>query len=174
MFEEISKTLTKIPEGNLEKFAQILIESKAHRICLAGNGGSSATASHFASDLSALGFDTICLTDSTSKLTALTNDFGWDSAYLKQLVHLKPEDVFIAISVHGGDKEWSNNLVKAALFSKDKGAKVLSLLGCDGGELVKISDCSIIVSSDETYVIEGIHSVLAHAICQKVKEKCSK
>lgn len=167
------ETLTKIKEEDIDKFAQILSKSKLSRIFLIGNGGSASTASHFASDLSSLGFDTKCLTDNVSRLTAIANDFSWDEVYTKQFYKLLPNNVLIAISVHGGDIERSNNLIEATLFAKAKGAKTLSLVGCDGGQLAQLCDFSIIVPSDLTPIIEGVHSVLTHIICERVKE-CNK
>lgn len=171
MLKNVAKILTQIDEGSLTNFAQILLNSKSHRIWLAGNGGSGATASHFASDLANLGFDTVCLTDNVPRLTALTNDYGWIASYDRQLSHFKKGDVFIAISVHGSSQEWSNNLFEAATVAEVQDGKILSLVGYDGGQLAKISDFSIIVPSDQTYIIEGIHSVLAHAICEKIRER---
>jgi D-sedoheptulose 7-phosphate isomerase len=170
MLEEISKILTQIPEENLEKFAQILLNHKNHRVWLIGNGGSASCASHFTSDLASLCFDTICLSDNPSKLTAITNDFGWEEAYVKQLSRMKSDDVLIVISVHGGTNSWSCNLVRAAFFAKDMGATILSLSGFDGGELAKLSDLSIIVPAERTYIVEGIHGVLCHVIWQKLEE----
>jgi D-sedoheptulose 7-phosphate isomerase len=139
------------------------------------NGGSASCASHFASDLASLGFDTICLTDNPARLTALVNDFGWEDTYVKQLSWIKTGDILIAISVHGGADSWSCNLVRAATFAKNRGAKILSLSGFDGGELAKLSDLSIIVPAERTYIIEGIHSILTHVICQMLEnQKCSK
>jgi D-sedoheptulose 7-phosphate isomerase len=172
MLNEISEILTRIDEENLDKAVEILLEHKpSHRIFLVGNGGSSACASHFASDLASLGFDATCLSDNIPRLTAITNDFGWEDVFIKQLEHLKPNDILIVISVHGGSNSWSCNLVRAASFAKEKGAKILSLSGFDGGELAKISDLSIIVPAERTYIIEGLHSVVAHVICQKLENK---
>jgi len=171
MLKEISKILTQIPEENLEKFAQLLLDSKTHRIWLIGNGGSSSSASHFASDLSAIGFDTICLTDNVSRLTAITNDYSWEDVFINQLEHMRVEDILIAISVHGGSDSWSCNLTKAAAFANGRGAKILSLTGFDGGKLAQFGDFGIIVPSERTYIIEGIHGVLFHVICKKIEEK---
>lgn len=175
MLKEVIKTLRKIPEDDVQKFARELYLSCHKRIWIIGNGGSASTASHFASDLASLGFDVICLTDNVSRLTALTNDFGWDTVYMKQCQHMKSGDILIAISVHGG-RGWSNNLVLATKFATNRGAKTLSLVGHDGGQLAEISAFSIIVPSDSTPIIEGIHCVLTHVIRQKIEElsKCSK
>lgn len=176
MLEEVIKTLQKIPEEKIQEFAKILYLSCHKRIWIAGNGGSASTASHFASDLASLGFDVICLTDNVPRLTAITNDYGWELAYIKQMSHVTSGDILIAISVHGGAKGWSDNLTHAATLAKEKNVKVLSLVGHDGGQLAKLSNLSIIVPSNSTPIIEGIHCVLTHIIRQKIEElsKCSK
>jgi len=172
MLKEISSILSKINELDLVIFAQTLSKAKIlNRIWVAGNGGSSSTASHFVSDLTNLGFNATCLTDNVPCLTAYTNDYGWNEVFQRQLQHMKKDDILVTISVHGGTDNWSNNLILATIFANSMGAKTLSLIGHDGGELAKHSDFSIIVPSDNTYIIEGIHSILTHVICQKIKER---
>jgi D-sedoheptulose 7-phosphate isomerase len=176
LLKEISEILIQIPKEGLSKFVELLLENcETNRIWIIGNGGSSACASHFTSDLSSLGFNTTCLSDNVPRLTAITNDYGWEDVYIKQLMPIKAEDILITISVHGGADNWSNNLVKATLFAKNRNAKTLSLSGFDGGKLAQICDLSIIVPSERTFQIEGIHSILIHVICQILEEKhCNK
>ena len=174
MLKEVLKVLSQIDKEDLNNFSKILLSSKNNRIYLAGNGGSSATASHFASDLDSLGFDVKCLTDNVPRLTAIINDYSWNEAYHKQLQHMKKGDVLITVSVHGGSENWSSNLVNATMFAQRKGGKTLSLLGNDGGTLLKISHFSIVVPSNKTPIIEGIHSILTHLICKKLRNKLCK
>jgi len=162
---------------NLSLFVYHLKNAKKHdnRIFLAGNGGSAYITAHFASDLMNLGYDVQCLTTNTARLTAITNDYGWEFAYTKQLEHFKQYDILILISVHGGghtyDKnKWSSNLLLAAIEAKKKKGKVLSLVGCDGGQLKGLSEVSMIVPSDNSYYVEGLHSLLCHIICEQLKE----
>jgi D-sedoheptulose 7-phosphate isomerase len=113
-------------------------------------------------------------------VTAITNDLGWSEVYIEQLRNLmEPGDVFVAISVHGGSGSdragvWSQNLLKAAKYVKDKGGKVLSLVGFDGGVLRKISDASILVPINSTPHVEGFHLILTHLICARLKELIAK
>lgn len=171
MLKEVSKVLSQVDKEDLNNFSKILLKSKTNRIWLIGNGGSSCTASHFASDLDSLGFDVKCLANNIPRLTAIINDFSWSEAYSKQLQHIKKGDILITISVHGGSPYWSNNLLVATMFAQRKGATTLSLLGNDGGTLLKISTFSIVVHSNSTPIIEGIHSILTHLICEKLREK---
>lgn len=171
MLEEISSIIKKIPLEKIEEFTNILHNSKSNRIWIIGNGGSASTASHFKSDLSSIDFDVVCPSENISRITALTNDFGWDEVYIKQLSHLKPNDVLIIISVHGGSESWSNNLVKALFYAKGRNAKILSLTGFDGGVVSKYSNSTIIVPAEKTYIIEGIHSILTHVIWKQLEDK---
>jgi D-sedoheptulose 7-phosphate isomerase len=138
---------------------------------------------HFASDLAKFTFvdgkprfKAYSLVDNTPLVTAITNDLGWSEVYIEQLRNLmKPGDVFVAISVHGGSGAdragvWSQNLLKAAKYVKDNGGKVLSLVGFDGGVLRQISDASILVPINSTPHVEGFHLVLTHLICARLRE----
>jgi len=109
-----------------------------------------------------------------SNFTRIINDYGWNYAYSLQLNHFKKDDVLIVASVHGGvekdGKIWSGNLVEACEVAKKKGGTVLALLGGDGGLIKGLADVSIIVPHEEAGVVEGIHGVLAHMICSRLKE----
>lgn len=170
MLKESIEAISKIKDENIKAFANLLLDASFNRIWVCGNGGSASCASHFNSDLLSQGFNVTCLNDNMSRCSALTNDYGWDTIYEKQLEYLKPNDLLILISVHGGQPNWSNNLVKAANFAKLRKGKVLSLLGYDGGELAKISDFCIIVPANNVGVVEGVHCVLTHEICRRLNE----
>ena len=162
--------------SDINDFVHYLQEAKQkdNRIWLAGNGGSACNMSHFASDLMNLGFDVFCMNDNPARLSALTNDIGWEFVYSRQLENFKKSDILVLASVHGGGKvgdEWSQNLLLAAIEAKKKGGVILSLIGCDGGRLKEHSDCSIIIPSDSCCYVEGFHSLYTHIICEKLKEK---
>jgi len=162
-------------EQFLDNFVRVLQQAKEHgnRIHIAGNGGSASIASHFTSDLKNLGFDVVCLNDNISRLTALANDYCWEVVYEKQLLHLRPYDILILISVHGGSEKSSQNLVLAAIEARKRAGKILSLLGDVGGELKKFSDYYIIVPSNSCCYVEGLYSVLTHIICERLRERGS-
>ena len=170
----LTKLLSQMP--NIESFVLYLknARDKKDRVWLAGNGGSAYTVAHFASDLMNLGFDVFCMVDNIARLTAITNDYGWEFAYEKQLKNFRKFGVLILVSVHGGGKlgdSWSQNLLLAAIEVKKKQGRVLSFLGCDGGRLKDLSDVSIIVPSELSCYVEGFHSLLAHIVCEKLKEE---
>src|SRR5262249_48999708 len=121
-------------------------EDKAIYTC--GNGGSAANASHLACDIAKYTwvdgkrrFRASSLCDNAALISALTNDVGFNRIFLEQLDgRLVAGDVLVCLSVHGGSGAdragpWSQNLVSAADFAKKKGAKVVALVGYDGGAL---------------------------------------
>jgi len=184
-FKDMEDVIKKISQEDIDQVIKLLYDAwkNGRQIFLAGNGGSAATATHFAGDLSKFTsvegkkrFRAIALTDNTPLLTAITNDLGWENAYVEQLKNLMNKgDVLIVISVHGGsgsDKAgpWSQNLLKAAKFVKDNGGKVIGLAGFDGGLLKQIADACIVVPINSTPHVEGFHSVLAHLICARLRE----
>ena len=152
-------------------------------IFTAGNGGSASTATHFAADLNKYSsskadhrYRAYCLNDNIPLVSALTNDDGWDNVYSYQLESFMCEgDVLVAISVHGGSGgdnagEWSQNLLKAARVVKEKNGKLLALVGFDGGVLHKIAEASVLVPANSTPQVEGLHLVLTHLICARLKQ----
>lgn len=172
--ERLVKTTTQ--ESNLNEFVSELLYARKRekQIFIAGNGGSSSTSLHLASDLMNLGIDVVCMNDNISRITAITNDYGWEFVYTKQMTHFKRGDIFIPISVHGGGKvgeEWSENLLLASIEANKHGGKVLSLIGCDGGRLREHSTCSVIVPDDRCCYVEGIHSLICHVLCEKLRKK---
>lgn len=153
-----------------------------------GNGGSAANASHLACDLAKFTwaegkrrFRAQSLCDNAALISALTNDVGFHRIFVDQLDgRLVAGDVLVCLSVHGGsgaDKAgpWSQNLVGAARFAKDRGAKVVALVGYDGGALRTIADASVIVPRSaagftSTPHVEGFHEVFHHLVCERLRQ----
>ena len=147
------------------------------RVFTAGNGGSASTAQHFACDLAKFvipagqrPFETRCLTDNVSLYTAWANDAERADVFVNLLRGLiRPGDVLIACSVHGGTG-FSADLARAVRFANDSGAKTLSLVGFDGGVLHPESSVSILVPAASTPQVEGLHLVIEHLLMSLVKE----
>lgn len=151
-----------------------------------GNGGSAANASHLACDIAKFTwvegkkrFKCSSLCDNAALLSALTNDVGFHRIFLEQLDgRMVAGDVLVCLSVHGGsgaDKAgpWSQNLVAAADFAKKRGAKVVALVGYDGGALRAMADASVVVppaasGHTSTPHVEGFHEIYHHLICERL------
>lgn len=176
---ETKELLGQLDLAAIAKAEQILLECHARggRVHTIGNGGSASTAQHFACDLAKYvippgqrPFDTRCLTDNVSLYTAWANDAAREDVFVNQLRGLlRPEDVVIAISVHGG-KGFSADLVRAVRHANEIGAATVSLVGFDGGMLHRESTCSILVPVDSTPQTEAIHLVIEHLLMHLIKE----
>ena len=137
-------------------------------VYIAGNGGSASTAGHMAVDLSKTSarihgrrIRTVSLTDSVSKLTAISNDISYDQVFAEQLVQvIQPDDLLILISVSGT----SVNTVTAARVARQSGASVISFTGTGGGDLKPVSDICVQVDSDDFGYVEDTHMMLVHMI----------
>jgi D-sedoheptulose 7-phosphate isomerase len=176
----------RLSEADINSVIDILFEAwtKGRKIFIIGNGGSASTASHFACDLgktTSVGakkrFKVISLTDNVPLLTALTNDEGFASIFVEQLKNLLDQgDVVVAISVHGGtgrDKAapWSQNLLAAIQYAKEKSARTIGLAGFDGGAFKEMTDACIVVPANSTPYVESWHAALEHLICNCLRER---
>lgn len=153
-----------------------------------GCGGSASTATHFAADLAKTtivdgkrGFKALGLVDNIPLVSAWTNDKGWGSVFAGQLDQwlLTKKDVLVGFSVHGGSGTgdagpWSQNLVQAMSFAKEKGAKIIGFSGFDGGAMKKMANvCLLVPTTSEVYgtpLVEGFHVVIAHSLIFELKE----
>lgn len=152
-------------------FAELLLTARKHdrNIFFIGNGGSAATASHFANDLS-IGtrswdkpFRVIALTDNAPIITAIGNDFGYDEVFLMQLkTQMRPGDVVVAISASGN----STNVIKAIEYANLRDCRTVGLTGFDGGKLKSICHLNLHVPSlkGEYGPVEDVHMILDHLI----------
>ena len=167
----LCKVLQEISLKEIAIFTDSLLSARENgsSIFFAGNGGSAATASHFANDIS-IGtndyqkpFRAISLSDNIPILTALGNDFGYDEIFVRQLKVLsKSGDILVCISASGN----SQNLLDAVEFAKKVGIKTIALTAFDGGKLKKIADEGVHVPTDmrEYGPAEDAHMVLDHLV----------
>lgn len=138
-----------------------------------GNGGSAATASHFAADMTkATRHDqrksvrAICLNDSAAVLSAWANDTTYTQALSEHLKSMgRPGDVLIAISGSGN----SPNVIQAAAYAQIHNILVMALTGRDGGELVHHADIVVKVPSADLPTIEDCHMVICHMLTNELK-----
>lgn len=167
----LTEVLKNIDTKEIGIFIKTLLEARTRgaTIFFVGNGGSAATASHFANDLS-IGcndyenpFRVISLNDNVPILTAISNDFGYEEIFVRQLrVYGNKGDVIVGISASGNSK----NLINAFEYAKLAGIKTVAITAFDGGLMKSISDEGIHVRTElkEYGPAEDAHMVLDHLI----------
>lgn len=169
--KHLNHVLNEISLDEIEVFVNILLEARSRNstIYFIGNGGSAATASHFANDIAIgtrsyeLPFRVISLCDNNAVVTAIANDDGYDEVFRQQLrVLLKKDDVVVAISASGN----SQNLLHAINFAKEKGAITVGLTAFDGGKLRDTAEFTVHVPTEkgEYGPAEDAHMVLDHLV----------
>jgi D-sedoheptulose 7-phosphate isomerase len=169
--EYLRLILTRIEIDDIAKFIQALLDARKRgsTIFFIGNGGSAATASHFANDI-AIGtgdysqpFRAISLTDNIPVITAIGNDFGYQDIFVRQLRVLgRKDDLLVGISASGN----SQNILNAFEYAESKGIRTIALTAFDGGQMKKIANLSVHVptESKEYGPAEDAHMMLDHLI----------
>lgn len=170
-FDYLARVLNQIDTKAIGRFIDILLDARQRgaAIYFIGNGGSAATASHFANDL-AYGtnsydkpFRIISLTDNQAIITALANDFGYEEIFVRQLrIVGRPGDVVVGISASGN----SPNLLRAFEYAKTAGIRTVAITAFDGGKMKAMADDGIHVPTEpkEYGPAEDAHMVLDHLI----------
>ena len=146
--------------------------SKGRKLLLMGNGGSAADAQHFAAEMvgrfltERKALPAIALTTDISILTAVSNDYGYEEVFKRQVEALAhPGDILIGISTSGNSK----NVARALEAGREIGATTVGLLGCDGGTIGKIVDLALVVPSSETPRIQEAQLFVIHTLCDLVE-----
>jgi D-sedoheptulose 7-phosphate isomerase len=149
---EASEIIAKLDLAAIEKAAQLLAATRAAggRLFVLGVGGSAANASHAVNDFRKIaGIEAYAPTDNVSELTARANDEGWSSIFDAWLrtSRLRSNDLLLIFSVGGGNVEQnvSPNLVAALKYAKSVGAKIIGIVGRDGGYTATVADACILV-----------------------------
>ncbi len=145
-----------------------------HRIFIMGNGGSAATASHFALDLAkntimpgAPRLKAISLTDHVPLITAWSNDTAYEHIFAEQLANMiEPGDVVVGISASGN----SPNVINAMKLTKQYKASSVGLLGAKGGKLKDIVDAYVLAPGQNIEQEEDAHMILSHVITRHMRE----
>ena len=147
-----------------------------NKIYLFGNGGSAADAQHIAAELIGRykiereSIPAVSLTTDTSILSSLSNDYSFETIFSRQCESLvEKNDIVIAISTSGNSK----NVINGIITAKKKGAKIIGLLGNNGGEMKNLIDIPIIVNSSSTDKIQEVHRIIYHIICDLIEQKIS-
>jgi D-sedoheptulose 7-phosphate isomerase len=172
----LGDALSRLPEETIREVILALEEArrKGRQVFIFGNGGSAATSSHFASDLSkgalrpdSPPFKAMALTGNIGLLTGLACDSSYEEVFARQLAGLVREgDVVIAISCSGN----SPNVLKAVQLARESGAFTIGFTGFDGGRLRGLVDICITVSGVSIEQVEDVHLALAHLITTCLRE----
>lgn len=163
---------------SIMKIVQLCISclQDGNKIMFCGNGGSAADSQHLAAELvgrykiNRLAMNVIALTTDTSILTAVGNDYGYDTIFERQVEGLgRAGDILIGLSTSGN----SLNVVNAVKKAKELGITTISFTGENGGELKKISDIVLTVPSDQANHIQEMHIATGHLICHEIEKALS-
>ena len=159
----------------VEKAGRLCLEAlkSGRKILICGNGGSAADAQHIAAELTGRfkkerqALPAIALTVDSSALTAISNDYGFDRVFSRQVeAYAKEGDILIAISTSGN----SQNVINAIDAAKNLNAKVITLTGKSGGKMKDMGDVNIVIPSNSTPRIQEMHIMAGHMICAVVDE----
>jgi len=171
--KETAEIVAKINPEDCEKCVRELValRQRGGRLFVLGVGGSAANASHAVNDFRKIaGLEAYAPTDNVSELTARTNDEGWASVFSEWLrgSRLTSKDAILVLSVGGGnlEKNVSPNLVTALQLAKRVGARVLGIVGRDGGFTATVADACVIVptvnANNVTPHSEAFQAVIWH------------
>jgi D-sedoheptulose 7-phosphate isomerase len=170
-FDYLKEIFDKINLLEIQVFVETILSARERgsTIFFMGNGGSAATASHFANDL-AFGsndyekpFKVMSITDNVPVLTALGNDYGYNEIFVRQLkIYGEKDDVLVGISASGN----SQNLINAFEYANSIGIRTVALTAFDGGKMKNIAEQGVHVPTEikEYGPAEDMHMILDHLV----------
>lgn len=169
-FSEICEAFSLVDIGEVERAIKIMriVKQAGGTIWLAGNGGSAATASHFANDLTKMAhIKAIAISDMTPTTLAYGNDEGWNEMFSQTLeVHIGAQDAVIGISCSG------NSMNVISFMAAAKSRFKIGLTGPDQSRMSLMKpDVLIRAMSDEITVMEDAHSAICHAIARELRNE---
>jgi D-sedoheptulose 7-phosphate isomerase len=157
------------------KIARVIVHGlrAGHKLLLAGNGGSAADAQHIAAEIVGRykrerpAYAAIALTTDTSALTAISNDYGFEQVFARQIAGLGHRgDMLLALSTSGR----SPNILAALRAAHEHGMITIGFTGSRGAAMGVACDHLLVAPSDDTPVIQQIHLAVAHGICDEVEQ----
>jgi D-sedoheptulose 7-phosphate isomerase len=176
-YSDLAEAVRALPSDAIAEVAEMLLEcyQRGGTIFPIGNGGSAATASHFACDLTKgtyqpnhPRFRVVALTDNVPLITAWGNDRNYECVFAEQLSALVREgDVVVLISASGN----SPNVLAAAHVARKGGARIVAFTGPTGGKVKDLADISIPVDIQGMEPIEDGHLILCHSICVSLRTR---
>src|SRR4051794_4710552 len=164
---------------SVSRAAEIVTEAlrAGKKILFAGNGGSAADAQHLATELMVRFYldraplPALALGTDASAATAIGNDLGFEQLFSRQVLALgQPGDVFLGLSTSGR----SRNIVAACRACRERGLIAIGFTGATGGELGEVCDLLVRVPSEETPLIQQVHIVAGHIVCEIAEEALAK
>lgn len=172
---EAGEIVAQLDRSVIERVVELLAGTRdaGGRLFILGVGGSAANASHAVNDFRKIaGIEAYAPTDNVSELTARTNDEGWSSVFEAWLrvSRLCANDAVLVFSVGGGNLERgiSPNLVAALEFARSAGAKIMGVVGRDGGYTARVADaCVVVPTINPAHVTphaEAFQAVIWHLI----------
>jgi D-sedoheptulose 7-phosphate isomerase len=181
---EVSRIVDQLDRGAIEKAVEILaaVRTGGGRLFVLGVGGSAANASHAVNDFRKIaGIEAYAPTDNVSELTARTNDEGWDTVFRSWLIvsRLGPADTLLVLSVGGGNVERnvSPNLVAALQYASECSAKVIGIVGRDGGYTASSADACVLIPTVNPDTVtphtEAFQAIIWHLMVSHPKLKAS-
>jgi len=159
---------------NIEKVIKTCSEAidNGKKLILFGNGGSASDSQHIAAELvgrfrlERRGLPAISIATDTSALTAISNDYGYEFVFERQIEAIaNTGDVLIGISTSGN----SENVYRGLSIGSAKGCQLVGFLGGNGGKIKNICDIEITISSNETARIQECHILIGHIICDAIE-----
>lgn len=146
------------------------------KVLTAGNGGSAAEAQHLAAELvgrfkrERAALPALALTADTAVLTAIANDYGYDAVFARQVEAWGvPGDVLVLFSTSGE----SPNVLAATTAARTRGLRVVAVTGGGGCALADAADVAIRAEAEETAVVQEVHVVVLHLLCDLVEAECA-
>lgn len=183
IFEEVARNFQAVCQSDypaqVQRAIDVLVEqlSAGNKLLVCGNGGSAADAMHICAELvgrflkERRPIAAIALNTDSAVLTAWSNDYGYETAFARQVEALaRPGDVVWGISTSGN----SRNVVEALKVARRVGALTIALTGQAGGALAEYSDVLMSVPLSLTPRIQEIHLATYHAMCEAVENAVSK
>ena len=168
------KALEDFPVKDVQKIAETIASAlkNGNKLLICGNGGSCSDSQHFAGEIvgrfqkERKAWSAIVLNSDVATMTAIANDYSYDEVFARQAeAHTNKDDIFIGISTSGN----SENVLRALKTAKSKGAKVVALLGKDGGKISHEADYPLTVRYNITARVQECHICIIHILCELVE-----
>lgn len=174
--EKMIRSLDEKIRDQIEKGAEVIVEAlrQGNKVLIMGNGGSAADAQHLAAEFvgrflcERRALPAVALTTDSSILTAVANDYDYESVFLRQVEALAVKgDVAVGISTSGN----SGNVNRALRRAQELGCATLGLTGGEGGEIAGLVDLALVIPSQQTPRIQEGHVLVIHILCDLVEQR---